>query len=141
MCGDAEFFAVVLINFFNSNNYTILNFIYAEWDFSADYEAGTKIAVRYSATDTAFASKSVYFEPIAEDVLLGDVDGDGIISGSDATLVLRHYTQISSGSAGFLTGKSLEAADYDGDGRITGSDATQILILYTQISSGKTSDV
>lgn len=120
---------------------TILNFIYAEWDFSADYEAGTKIAVRYSATDTAFASKSVYFEPSAEDILLGDVDGDGIISGSDATLVLRHYTQISSGSAGFLTGKSLEAADYDGDGRITGSDATQILILYTQISSGKTSDV
>ena len=120
---------------------TILNFIDAEWDVSAKYETGTKIAVRYSATDTSFASKSIYFEPTVQDILMGDVDGDGIITGSDATLVLRHYTQISSGSEGNLSGKALEAADYDGDGIITGSDATLILVLYTQISSGKASEV
>ena len=120
---------------------TILNFIYAEWDFSADYKAGTKIAVRYSATDSSFASKSLYFEPSAQDLLMGDVDGDGIITGSDATLVLRHYTLISSGMEGNLTGKALEAADYNMDGIITGSDATLILVLYTQISSGIVSDI
>lgn len=119
----------------------ILNYINAVWDISAKYEAGTKIAVRYSATDTSFASKSVYFEPGAEEMLMGDVDGDGIITGSDATLVLRHYTLISSQQEGNLTGKALELADYDGDGIITGSDATLILVLYTQISSGNNSNV
>ncbi|MBR3760930.1 MAG: hypothetical protein IKK47_08105 [Ruminococcus sp.] len=115
---------------------TVIRYINAEWDISAECTDGNKLAVRYSATDSSFASKSVYIDPTAQEILMGDVDGDGIITGSDATLVLRHYTLISSGNEGNLAGKSLEVADYDRDGIITGSDATLILVLYTKISSG-----
>lgn len=116
---------------------TIIKYADAVWDVRAEYTAGDKLAVRYCATDSSFASKSVYIDPAAKETLIGDVDGDGIITGSDATLVLRHYTLISSKKEGNLTGKALEAADYDKDGKITGSDATMILILYTQMSSGE----
>lgn len=66
----------------------------------------------------------------------GDVDGDGIITGSDATIVLIEYTSLSSGNEGRFTPYQFAAADVDNDGIITGSDATTILRWYTDLSSG-----
>lgn len=69
------------------------------------------------------------------DRMLGDIDNDGIITGSDATRILVAYTQLSSnGESGFTPEQEI-AADIDADGIITGSDATLLLNYYTAISS------
>lgn len=73
-----------------------------------------------------------------DELLLGDVTGDGIISPSDATYALIAYTNISSGMDSGLTETQIAAADVNGDGTITGSDATSILNYASQLSSGIT---
>lgn len=76
-------------------------------------------------------------------LMMGDVNGDGIITGSDATMTLMEYTLISSGAYGEEVKGTFDdyqkaAADTDHNGIITGSDATQILYWYTRLSSGLT---
>lgn len=66
---------------------------------------------------------------------IGDANGDGIISGSDATLILSEYTLISSRKSSFDDIQN-KAADVDGDGKITGSDAAIVLRYYTVLSAG-----
>ncbi len=60
-----------------------------------------------------------------------DIDGDGIVTGSDATMILNAYTTILSGGDPELTESQLRAADADMDGMITGSDAALVLNFYT----------
>lgn len=67
--------------------------------------------------------------------LLGDVNENGIIEGSDATLALRMYTLRSSGIKSECSAYQTAAADMDGNNIITGSDATMILRQYTILSS------
>jgi hypothetical protein len=55
-------------------------------------------------------------------IVYGDVDGDGMITPFDATLVLQHIVGMVT-----LEGRALKAADTDHDGRITPFDATLIL--------------
>ena len=52
----------------------------------------------------------------------GDVNGDGIVSAKDATLILKH-------SVGLITldTEQLDRADVNGDGRVNAADATLIL--------------
>ena len=73
-----------------------------------------------------------------DELLLGDVTGDGIISPSDATYALIAYTNISSGMDSGLTETQIASADVNGDGVLTGSDATMILNYANQLSSGLT---
>lgn len=69
------------------------------------------------------------------DRMLGDIDNDGMITGSDATQILVAYTKLSSnGESGFTPEQEI-AADIDADGIINGSDATLLLNYYTAISS------
>ncbi len=68
--------------------------------------------------------------------MIGDIDNDKKITGSDATRILREYTLISSGLEGELTQIQKDACDVDGDGKITGSDATLTLAYYTYQGSG-----
>lgn len=65
----------------------------------------------------------------------GDVDGDGAVTGIDATLALRQYTLVLSGMDGNLNELQKAAADIDGDGVVTGIDATNILRYYTLMIS------
>lgn len=51
----------------------------------------------------------------------GDVNGDGIISASDYTLVKKHVL-----GTGSISGSALNAADYNNDGIISASDYTLI---------------
>lgn len=74
------------------------------------------------------------------DYLPGDVNLDGVITCSDATLVLNCYTQLSSGVSQYqipyydlIKGYG----DMDESGTVTGSDATMILNIYTELSTGK----
>lgn len=62
-------------------------------------------------------------------VLIGDVNGDGTLTGSDALIILRCAMGIIQ-----LSGDSLAAADYDGDGRITATDALIVLRISMGIS-------
>lgn len=67
--------------------------------------------------------------------LKGDVDGDGVVTGIDATRALRQYTLVLSGMDGELNELQKAAADIDGDGVVTGIDATYILRYYTHVIS------
>lgn len=72
------------------------------------------------------------------DYLPGDVNLDGVINGTDATLTLNCYTQLSAGIDGFYIpyyDLIKGYGDMDGDGQITGSDATAILNIYTELSA------
>lgn len=136
---DTEQFEKLMFSRMNvSDAENMMNYISSEWNTFVEAGQDDKIAVRYAATDKSFASQSVYVsasELVKTDIMKGDVNFDGIITGTDATLVLIHYTMLSSGLDGILTGTALEAADYTGDGIITGSDATHILVLYKTLSS------
>lgn len=67
--------------------------------------------------------------------LKGDVDGNGIVDASDATLALREYTLVLSEKESELDERHRKAADIDGDSSVTASDATYILRYYTQMMS------
>lgn len=73
-----------------------------------------------------------------KDYLPGDVNLDGVVNGTDATLALNCYTQLSAGVSqndilyyDFVK----DYGDMDGNGQITGSDATAILNIYTELSA------
>ena len=63
-------------------------------------------------------------EVVEPAVLYGDVNGDGYVTPSDATEILKYYTQI-------ITEINQTVADVNGDGYVTPSDATEILKYYT----------
>ena len=55
-------------------------------------------------------------------VLLGDANGNGTVTASDAALILRFLVKLSD-----VPGAGLLAADYSGDGTVNASDAAMIL--------------
>ena len=66
---------------------------------------------------------------------LGDADYDGRIDAKDASLVLVHYSLLSTGG-GSAIGKPYELyADYNSDGAIDARDASGILACYSQLST------
>lgn len=65
----------------------------------------------------------------------GDVNGDGFVDASDATLVLREYTLVISGEKGIFNDEQKNAADITGDNIVDASDATHILRYYTMLLS------
>lgn len=66
---------------------------------------------------------------------LGDADYDGKIDAKDASLVLVHYSLLSTGG-GSAIGKPYELyADYNKDGEIDARDASCILAEYSKLST------
>lgn len=66
-----------------------------------------------------------------------DVDGDGVITNVDATLVLRAYNNISMGEPSGLTAEQEDKADANRDGKITAVDATFINRFVLACSVGE----
>ena len=66
---------------------------------------------------------------------VGDVNRDGKVTAADATMVLQHYTLLSSGNA-VVNHPDIYLGDVDRDGKITVSDATAILQYYCTESAG-----
>lgn len=66
----------------------------------------------------------------------GDVNCDGFINASDASLVLAKYASDSANSSEYI-GVGNNLGDYNGDGVINASDASDVLAYYADISSGK----
>lgn len=73
----------------------------------------------------------------AKEAVLGDVDGNGIVDSSDASLVLAEYALLLTGRDSTFTPRQLESADVNKDGLIDSSDASKILRYYSDSSTGK----
>ena len=115
---------------------TILNSgceIYDEDDtipsYTTIYGYGASSAQRYAEKyDKKFVA-------LNQTTKLGDVNGDGVVDGVDATLVLREYTLLLSGESGNFSSSQSTAANVNGDEKVDGIDATLILRYYTEALS------
>ena len=81
--------------------------------------------------------KFVALEDNPAAVVLGDVNEDGKVDSSDASLVLEEYAVIQTGGAGAFTENQKKAADVNNDSKTDSSDASKILEYYAMISTGK----
>ena len=68
------------------------------------------------------------------------MDGDGVITESDSSLLLKEYALIGSKKSTF-TEKQLEASDVDGDGAVTSIDATLLFRYCTYKTDTDDKDV
>ena len=102
-----------------------------KWSKNGRAHIGDKLMIRRAASDTSFASKPVAITAVEK----GDVDGDGMVLAHDASLLLRHYTLLSSGKKGAVAEELSYAADFDKNGVISADDASAALRLYTLRSS------
>lgn len=65
----------------------------------------------------------------------GDVNNDGTIDSSDASLILSEYASVSTGGASAFDENQKEAGDVYSDGTIDSSDASRILTYYAYAST------
>lgn len=121
----------------NINNITILNpdcelvSIISNDDLSiTGYDNSTAQALA-EIWDLEFISLGEYVE-----TLLGDPDGDGVITASDASTVLAEYAKIATGSETTFSEIQTAAADVNNDGAVDSSDASSILAYYAFVSTG-----
>lgn len=66
----------------------------------------------------------------------GDINDDGIIDSSDASLILSEYSVLSTGEESLLSNEFKSIADINGDGVIDASDASVILEYYSYVLTG-----
>ena len=95
-----------------------------------------------NSTAQAYAEKYEYnFESLGEapfSDILGDVGGNEIVDGRDASMVLTHYALISANKPGVITGtQALLNADWDQNEVVDGRDASAILTYYAEQSVQK----
>ena len=69
-----------------------------------------------------------------------DINGDGIVDGRDASMVMEAWSNISSGLPSGLTPEQEDLADADRNGIINGVDASLIFTFYGQCSVGRYTD-
>jgi len=60
-----------------------------------------------------------------ENIIIGDVNGDGKVTAADAEMILKKYAGLIE-----LDGVPDKVIDVDGDGEVTAADATQVLFKY-----------
>lgn len=92
-----------------------------------------------SAILTALMLCTATFDSLAvsavNDYILGDSNKDGMVNASDATEVLKYYSELSTGGNVWANDKT-KLADMDGDGMVDSSDASYILSYYSVASTG-----
>lgn len=67
--------------------------------------------------------------------MLGDVNTDGIVDSSDASLILTEYSAVSTNSESSLTETQKKATDVNNDGNCDSSDASMVLSYYSYVST------
>ena len=102
----------------------------SSWSTDTELEIGQPYALRYSSTNDSFASQCTLMTFFQK----GDVNGDGLVDAVDATQVLIHYANLSTGGNGTIDADKLLVAEYNGDGLIDTVDAAAILIYYAEQS-------
>ncbi len=80
-------------------------------------------------------------EPVSASAIMnsprrGDLNSDGVIDASDATIVLVEYSSLSTGHAPSFSPELIVAADLNNDNVIDASDASIILSYYSYLSTG-----
>lgn len=73
----------------------------------------------------------------AANVTLPDVDGDGYVDSNDAAMILKIYTDESTGEDSEYTDSQRYAADANRDGYIDASDSTDVLAFYSALQTGE----
>ena len=103
-----------------------------------EFFTGTIYGFENSIAQTYAENYDYKFEPIENyynKFKLGDVNGDEVVDGIDATLVLREYTLLLSEESGTFSDSQSMAANVNGDEKVDGIDATLILRYYTEALS------
>lgn len=72
----------------------------------------------------------------AAGLIPGDVNLDGFVNSSDATLILTDYSSVSTGGSNVITERLRDTADINKDKKIDSSDATSVLVYYSYLSTG-----
>lgn len=90
---------------------------------------------QYERTKEFLDRKKKY---VTDGDVLGDVDNSGKVNAIDASLVLEHYSKVSTGQSTGFDDTQKKAADVDKNGSINAVDASQILsyYAYTATASG-----
>jgi len=106
---------------------------------SADTVAGFSIIGKSGAYIQDYAEENNYnFISNGEiDYLSGDVNNDGYIDATDASMVLIEYSLLSTGNKGTFNAKQRLCADKNHDGKTDASDSSMILIEYAERSTQK----
>ena len=101
------------------------------------FPAGAIIEGYAGSTAQAYAEKyNRQFEEVPE-IALGDVNEDGQVNSSDASIVLAEYAAAQIGNTSSFTENQTKAADVNGDGVVNSADASEILRYYSETSTGK----
>lgn len=93
-----------------------------------------------SETFTLIPTKSAE-TPEKPPVSLGDINADGLINSSDATLILSNYSAIATGGDSTFSAEQTKAADINNDGKCDSIDASLILAYYAHTSTGGTGTI
>ena len=89
------------------------------------------------ATTTSESTTTTSSSPVNISYTLGDVNGDKIIDGRDATDILTDYAKSSTGQDSKYNEEQKTAADVNKDNIIDGRDASAILSYYAKTSVGE----
>jgi len=130
-----------------SNEYPFVNF---KVELSKDITVGDYIIYFVNDAENDLKSECSYYsgegttilQPITLRVtektlyVLGDVDENGTIDASDASLVLAQYASSQTGNPEILTDIQKLAADVDKNNVIDASDASMILAYYSSVQTG-----
>lgn len=93
-----------------------------------NYTSYTEIINNGSMWSEPIIEFKVHYEP--SPILKGDVDFNGVVDASDASLVLAEYARTQAGGQPTFTPEQFEAADMDNNGKIDATDAAMILEVY-----------
>lgn len=67
---------------------------------------------------------------IEDDIIIGDVNDDGMVDSNDATAILAEYSSSSTGGERTFTDKQMKAGDVNKDGFVDSGDASGVLMYY-----------
>lgn len=71
-----------------------------------------------------------------DNIIMGDIDGNGVIDANDASCILSEYALLSTGSIGDFSSRQNVQADVNKDDIINSNDASKILAYYSVNSTG-----
>lgn len=96
----------------------------------------TTAAVTTTAVTTTTAVVTTSDEQQDEDALiLGDVNMDGRVDATDASMILKESSELAAGGGSFNEAQ-LKAADVNQDGIVDASDASDVLRYYSYLMAG-----
>lgn len=100
-------------------------------------EATTTTTTKATTTTAPVTTTAPTTTTTEAELMQGDVDGDDVISVSDAVDVLKIYAMSAAGmDVSDFTAAQFQAADVDGDGVVAVSDAVFLLTYYARKAAG-----